>query len=134
MHWYRPLAVIRHHRYSLLLALALLIAWPGAAWCHAHPEQRTPAAEAKLEQAPKQVTILFSEALEPAFSSVKVTDDQGQSVNQGDSQVGADDPHLLVAPLQALEPGTYTVHWHAVSVDGHTTDGEYTFQVVAPGE
>ena len=34
--------------------------------------------------------------------------------------------------LKALGPGTYHVHWHALSVDTHTTEGSFTFQVGGP--
>ena len=43
------------------------------------------------------------------------------------------DPDLcmqLIVPLaDSLKPGTYTVNWHVVSVDGHKTKGHYTFSV-----
>lgn len=122
-------SVIHRQRYALLVMLCLLFALPGVAWGHAHPEQMTPAPNATLEQAPQQVTIHFTEELEPAFSTLKVTDAQGRSVNQGHSRVDSDKPKMMVAPLQSLEPGTYTVHWHVVARDGHTTEGEYTFQL-----
>ena len=36
----------------------------------------------------------------------------------------------LIVPLaDSLKPGTYTVDWHVVSVDGHKTKGHYTFSV-----
>lgn len=117
-------------QYALLLALTLLCIWPATAWSHAHPKQRVPAAGATLQQAPSAVRIRFSEELEPAFSSLDVTDSQGDSVNQGHSRVEKGKPRLLVAPLKSLEHGTYTVHWHVVARDGHTTQGHYTFQVV----
>ena len=114
---------------GLVLMLALLITCPSLAWGHAHPEQMIPESNATLQQAPEAVTIHFTEALEPAFSSIEVTGPQGQVVNQGDSHVAADNPNVLVAPLKPLESGTYTVDWHVVARDGHTTEGEYTFQV-----
>ena len=33
--------------------------------------------------------------------------------------------------LKALSAGTYHVHWHAVSVDTHTTQGDFSFTVAA---
>jgi methionine-rich copper-binding protein CopC len=36
----------------------------------------------------------------------------------------------LVTPVSApLKPGVYTVHWHAVSVDTHRTQGSFQFTV-----
>jgi hypothetical protein len=31
--------------------------------------------------------------------------------------------------LKKLPPGTYKVRWHAVSVDTHATDGDFSFTV-----
>jgi hypothetical protein len=31
--------------------------------------------------------------------------------------------------LKALPPGTYRVHWHVLSKDTHSTEGNFTFQV-----
>jgi methionine-rich copper-binding protein CopC len=31
--------------------------------------------------------------------------------------------------LRPLEHGTYTVNWRVLSVDGHVTEGRFTFQV-----
>lgn len=121
--------VVRGRFAVLTLMLGLLAALPGLAWSHAHAEQMTPAPGASLTQAPEAVKMVFSEALEPAFSSIKVTDAQGHSVNQGDSRLAAGQLNVLVAPLQALASGTYTVVWHVVSRDGHGTEGSYTFKV-----
>lgn len=121
--------VAQRRWYPLLLVLSLLLVWPAAAWSHAHPEQRVPDANAKLQKAPSEVKIRFTEELEPAFSTLKVTDRQGHPVNDGDSQVPNGKPRLLVAPLKSLAPGTYTVRWHVVARDGHTTQGHYTFEV-----
>lgn len=118
-----------HQWCFVVFAAALLLAWSGVAWGHAHPEQMTPAANAVVTQAPEQVVIRFSEDLEGAFSSIKVSNAQGESVTAGASRVEANKPKVMMAPLQALQTGTYTVHWHAVARDGHTTDGSYTFQV-----
>jgi methionine-rich copper-binding protein CopC len=36
----------------------------------------------------------------------------------------------LTAPVTGpLKPGTYTVRWNVLSVDGHKTNGTYTFTV-----
>lgn len=110
-----------------LVVLGLLLACSGAAWGHAHPEQMAPAHDAVLQQPPSQVVIRFSEALEPAFSSIEVTDADGNVVNQGNSHVDDSQPKVIVAPLQSLQPGSYQVQWHVVSRDGHTTDGAYSF-------
>jgi methionine-rich copper-binding protein CopC len=36
--------------------------------------------------------------------------------------------HIHV-PVKALAPGTYKVHWRVLSVDTHTTEGNFSFRV-----
>jgi methionine-rich copper-binding protein CopC len=36
---------------------------------------------------------------------------------------------VLHVGLKPLPPGTYRVHWRVLSVDTHTTEGSFTFQV-----
>jgi methionine-rich copper-binding protein CopC len=36
---------------------------------------------------------------------------------------------LSVPVIGTLQPGIYTVEWHALSTDGHKTTGSYSFTV-----
>ncbi|MEK2603498.1 copper homeostasis periplasmic binding protein CopC [Burkholderia arboris] len=98
-----------------------------AAHAHAIPKTQDPAADATLSAAPHAVTIGFSEALEPAFSSIAVTDSHGQSVAAGKSAVDAGNRKRMHVALASLTAGTYTVAWVAVASDGHRTQGHYAF-------
>ncbi|AFQ49836.1 copper homeostasis periplasmic binding protein CopC [Burkholderia cepacia] len=98
-----------------------------AAHAHAHPKTLEPAADATLSSAPHAVTIDFSETLEPAFSTIAVTDSHGQSVADGKSAVDAGNRKRMHVALANLAAGTYTVAWIAVASDGHRTQGHYTF-------
>jgi methionine-rich copper-binding protein CopC len=97
-----------------------------AASAHAMLERAAPAAGAVLAKSPGTLTLQFSEALEPAFSGVVVTDDAGRSVTAGAPSASGD---KMTVPLEPLKPGTYRVAWHAVSVDSHKTEGSYAFTV-----
>jgi len=46
-------------------------------------------------------------------------------------RAGADprDVHAVIAPVDALGPGTYKVEWRVVSADGHPVDGTFSFTV-----
>ncbi len=83
------------------------------------------------QQSPRPATlrIWFTQELEPAFSTVTVTDASGARVDDGDVKVDAKDQTLMQVSLKKLPPGTYTVKWRVVSVDTHTTDGDFTFTV-----
>lgn len=111
----------------ILVGLALLIAPP--AFAHAFLERASPGAGAELRAAPPEVRITFTEGVEARFSSVEVRDAAGNQVKTGDPQSG-DTRRVLIVSLPQLAPGTYTVIWHATSVDTHKTEGKYSFTVL----
>ena len=54
----------------------------------------------------------------------------GATVPLGPPKVEGSDRRVLVAPIaKSLAAGAYTVHWHAVSVDTHHTQGTFQFTV-----
>jgi copper resistance protein C len=115
-------------RAFLLLLPVLLFAAP-AARAHAFLDHASPAVGSTVRQPPAAISIWFTQELEPAFSTVTITDQSGQRVDGGDAKVDARDQTLLRASLKPLPPGTYKVSWHVVSVDTHTTEGTFTFRV-----
>jgi methionine-rich copper-binding protein CopC len=64
--------------------------------------------------------------LEPSFSTVAVTGPNGARVDAGKAQISG---NTMRVGLKATGAGTYHVHWHALSVDTHTTQGSFTFHV-----
>jgi hypothetical protein len=100
-----------------------------AALAHAMLDHATPAVGSRIATSPTRVELVFTERLEPAFSSVKVFDGNGRQVDRGD---GAVDPRMrehMGVSLPLLAPGRYRVTWRAVSVDTHVTSGDYTFEL-----
>jgi hypothetical protein len=75
------------------------------------------------------LTLDYSEGVEPRFSSVLVTDAQGQRVDKNDLHRAEGNEQRLSLGLQPLKPGTYKVEWHVTSVDTHRTEGTFTFTV-----
>ncbi len=120
-------------RYRTLLAVAapLVIADAGHAFAHAHLRSAAPAVDSTVTQAPRDVTITFSEGVEPLFSTIEVTAADAKRVDQGKPHLVAGDDKRLAIDLAALTPGTYTVTWHATSVDTHKTEGTYHFTLAA---
>lgn len=110
-------------------AAALLLTFAQWASAHAYPKQQVPGAGATVGADTSQVSIEFDDALERAFSSIKVQDAAGKDVTSGKSSVDAHDKKHMTVALDALEPGVYTVSWVAVAADGHRTQGHYTFNV-----
>lgn len=111
-----------------VLPLAML-AVP-AAFAHAHLEAQVPAADSVAAAAPKAIELRFSEGIEPAFSGISLQRPGAAAVKLGKPAVDARNKALLRVPVQGPMPaGRYVVDWHAVSVDGHKTKGQYSFSV-----
>lgn len=101
----------------------------GAARAHAFLDHASPLVGATVQSAPHEVALSFTQNLEPAFSSVEVTNASGARVDQGTAQISGSTMRIGLKPLQ---PGSYKVRWHALSVDTHTTQGSFSFQVGGP--
>jgi methionine-rich copper-binding protein CopC len=104
-------------------AAALLLTVAQWASAHAYPKRQVPGAGATVGADTSQVSIEFDDALESAFSSLKVLDSAGKDVTSGKSSVDVHDKKHMAVALQALKPGAYTVSWVAVAADGHRTQG-----------
>jgi copper resistance protein C len=99
-----------------------------SAHAHAFLERAVPAVGADVAASPPALTLTYSEPVEPVFSSVAVTDPNGNRVDQGRLEA-RDDGHVLVVPLKPLPAGAYAVEWHVTSVDTHKTQGHFSFSV-----
>lgn len=111
------------------LVAALILATAQLAHAHAYPTHQIPAAGSTVLVSPKDVAIDFDDGLEPAFSSITVTDAQGKPVTSGKATVDPSNKKHMSVALSALAPGMYLVAWVAVAADGHRTQGHYTFTV-----
>jgi methionine-rich copper-binding protein CopC len=112
---------------NLLLPLALSAAPP--AWAHAFLERASPPAGSELAISPPEISITFTEGVEPLFSTIIVRGTNGAAVSSGAPHTAPDNNRLLSVSLPKLSPGAYTVIWHATSVDTHKTEGSYQFTI-----
>lgn len=100
------------------------------ALAHAHLKTETPAADSQVSVAPTELTLGFSEGVEPSFSKVQLSGPDHQPVKIGDFKLAAkDNTQVLIGLPAPLASGKYVVSWHVVSVDGHKTQGTYGFTV-----
>ena len=113
---------------SSLLAVLLALA-SGPAFAHAHLQSAIPPVGGTVDTAPAAITLTFSEALEPRFSTIEVKDAAGQRVDDGKPHSEAGDAKRFSIGVGKLLPGIYTVDWHATSVDTHRTEGSFHFTV-----
>ena len=109
---------------------AALLLFGGVAGAHAFLDRAAPAVGSSVHGSPSSVKLWFTEPLEPAFTTIKVLDQTGKPVDNGDKAVDASDRTLLRVSLPQLPAGTYRVVWRALSVDTHVTEGAFTFDVV----
>jgi methionine-rich copper-binding protein CopC len=113
----------------LIVPLLLTALAPNAAQAHAHLDHANPAVDSTVATAPQEVALFFTQNLEPAFSTVEVTDASGARVDQGKAQISGNTMQIGVKPLP---PGSYRVRWHVISVDTHKTEGSFSFRVGGP--
>jgi len=115
------------HRSNIvrIIPLLLLLA-TGEASAHAFLDHAEPRVGNKVATAPREVTLWFTQKLEPAFSTITVTNSAGQRVDTGKTRVSGSQMSISLRPGGT---GTYHVTWHVLSVDTHTTDGSFAFQV-----
>ena len=112
-----------------ILGCALALMTPVAAFAHAQLNHASPAAGSTVKAAPKEVTLSFTEAVEPKFSSIEVRDARGTAMQSAAAQGVAGNTAQLRVGLKPLPPGTYTVEWRVLSVDTHRSQGRFTFAV-----
>jgi methionine-rich copper-binding protein CopC len=106
------------------MSFVLLATAPAGA--HATLDRAEPRVGSSVSSPPREVTLWFSQKLEPSFSSARVYNASGARVDQGRARV---DGSVLHVSLKSLGPGTYRVRWRVLSVDTHTTEGSFTFRV-----
>jgi copper resistance protein C len=111
-----------------LLGLSLTLA-AEAASAHAFLKTANPPVGGTVTTAPAELRINFTEAVEPVFSKITVQDANGARMDAGSVHDVAGDAAALAVALKKLQPGSYTVIWHATSVDTHKTQGKFTFTV-----
>jgi copper resistance protein C len=114
---------------SVVVSLLLVALGSAPAQAHAFLDHSSPLVGSTLPSAPHEVALTFTQKLEPAFSSVQVTDASGARVDQGKAQISGETMRI---GLKSLARGTYKVRWRALSVDTHTTEGSFSFHVGHP--
>lgn len=137
---------------SLLLAgmtVLLVLASTVPVMGHAAVKEARPAAGSVVTEAPAQVELTFSMAVEPGFSTFKVyrlEDGQASTVSKewvsealarrGDEpqrvdagfRTASQSQRVVIDLVDTLEPGTYVVMWRVLAADTHVTEGHLVFQ------
>ena len=114
------------HRPIVVIIPLLLLLATGEASAHAFLDHAEPRVGNTVATAPREVTLWFTQKLEPAFSSIAVTNSAGQRVDTGKTRVSG---NQMSVSLRSGGAGAYRVNWRVLSVDTHRTDGNFTFRV-----
>lgn len=114
----------------MFAALAIL-ATPLLLFAHARLIRSTPAANAKLDAPPSNLTLWFSEQPELRFTSIQLVDSGGSSVSLGAvSKVPGETSAIAIPVSGQMTRGRYTVVWRTAAADGHASSGRFTFTVL----
>lgn len=112
-------------RRILFALIPFILLESAASHAHAFLDHANPRVGSTVRSAPREVTLWFTQKIEPSFSSAQVTDASGARVDQGAHVEGMQ----IHVPVRSLAPGSYKVHWKVLSVDTHTTQGSFSFRV-----
>ncbi len=117
---------------GLALVSAVRAAAQGAVPVPVHTVLRsvTPAAGARLDRAPAEIVLVFSEPLSPTFAQVSLSHD-GADVPLGAPTVA--DLTVRTQVTGTLAAGGYQIAFRVVSQDGHPVSGTSTFAVLGSG-
>jgi copper resistance protein C len=110
---------------AIVALLVPCLLWSMPARAHAFLDSANPRVGSTVAMPPSQVTLHFTQRLEPKFSKAEVRNAAGARVDQGSTASGS----VLRVGVKALPPGSYRVIWHVLSVDTHTTQGSFSFHV-----
>jgi methionine-rich copper-binding protein CopC len=112
----------------LPVAAAIVVLLSRPAFAHAFLDGAVPRVGSEIPASPGEVTLHFTQGVEPDFSKIEVQESSGASVTAGAPHI-AGDPAYFSVPVRKLSPGVYTVIWHVTSVDAHKTQGKFHFTV-----
>ena len=112
----------------VLLLLPLLAGATGGT-AHAHSSQTgsTPAADARLDEAPSRVTVTFDSPLLDVGAALVVRTADGSDVTAGPPEISRNE---ISVPVRTSGVGEFTVVYRVVSQDGHTITSTFGFTVI----
>jgi copper transport protein len=113
---------------ALLLGLAGLV--PSAAGAHASLKAAAPQNGAVLDAAPERVVFRFSEGVEGSFGALRVVNERGRRVDDGEvTRPDGRRDALAVGLRPGTAKGAFAATYRVVSADGHPVSGGVTFVV-----
>lgn len=116
-------------RLAIGLAIVVLyLSQPGPISAHAELVMATPEPGANLESLPDSIRLVFSEPVKVG-APLAIYNPQFEEVASLAPNSSAESPEEIWADMPSLSPGTYTLQWQVLSLDGHPSSGSYQFSV-----
>lgn len=125
-------AALRRTGLALLAVVGLaLLGGAGAASAHSQLIGSEPADGSRTVAGPDRISLMFSEPVQPGFSTVTVV---GPGGSQWQAGVPAEEAAVVSIPVRPLGPaGEYTIGYRVLSADGHPVSGAVRFTLTEPG-
>ncbi len=114
-----------------ILIVLLVLSLSSIPFVSAHPftDETIPNLSSNAPTGVSEVVVFFSEPVELDFSTLKVLDNNGNQIDNKDTNYYQDEKSLIVT-TSPLEDGVYTVTTKVLSkVDGHLVPGAFLFAV-----
>ncbi len=121
--------VLLPSRRFTLAALVVLGLTPAAAEAHAILLASSPAAGGSVPAGQVVMEFRFNSRIDRLRSRLTLTRPDRSQTMLPISDQGSEE---LLRTTVALTPGTYTIHWQVLAVDGHITRGDVAFTVTGP--
>jgi copper transport protein len=117
---------------AALVAAGVALALPASALAHASLKHSEPVTQSRVEVSPREVVLRFDQSVSILPNAIQVFGADGRLVSGAAHQEAAN--RVVSAPVTELPRGAYTVRWRAMSADGHSVAGVFTFgiRVAAP--
>jgi methionine-rich copper-binding protein CopC len=112
-------------KFNFVALFLISVGFATTVQAHAMLDHASPPVGGTVGSSPGQVTLYFTQQLEPKFSGAEVRNASGARVDRGKSTSG----NVMRIGVGSLPAGAYTVTWHVLSVDTHTTQGSFNFRV-----
>lgn len=111
-----------------LLAASAFGALAGPASAHAILARAEPHVGASVHGPVTMLRLRFTERIEASLCRITLADAAHHTIAVTNLATEGDG-RILAGHVANLAPGVYHLSWHAVSVDTHITEGDYSFTV-----
>ncbi|MEV6524926.1 copper resistance protein CopC [Longispora sp. NPDC051575] len=113
---------------ALVAGLLLLPAAPASA--HAGLQRTDPPSGSIVAQAPRQVTLYFTEPVTAVPGQLRIIGPDGKRADRGEPAV--DGAQVSIPLREGAGRGTYLVSYRIISDDSHPVSGGFAFSIEAP--